>query len=121
MLKTVKKGLQAIEEEAEKENPRDIVIDNTNCNVVQRREYLKAARQFKYNPKVLFFDIEKSTCMRLDKFRETNKHREHLSSKVGHNPIHSFFKRLEMPTVSESFDQVYSVNLVLKFANITRY
>ena len=117
VLKTVEKGLQTIKEEAEKENPRGIVIDNTNYTLAQRSEYLKAAKEHKYNPVVLFFDIEKSTCMRLDKFRETNKHREHLSSKVGHNPIHSFFKRLEMPTFSENFDQVFTVNLVLKFAN----
>ena len=117
VLKTVKKGLQAIEEEAKKENPRGIVIDNTNYTLAQRSEYLKAAKEHKYNPVVLFFDIDKTTCMRLDKFRETNKHREHISSKVGSIPIHSFFKKLEMPTATEGFGQIYTVNLVLKFAN----
>lgn len=65
----------------------------------------------------IVLDVDKPTCMKLDKFRETNPNREHLSRKVGSIPIHTFYKSFEMPTTGEGFDEVYTANLVLKFSN----
>ena len=116
-VKTVAKGLQMVESEAKSENPRGIVIDNTNCTIDQRQAYLKAAKVHNYTPIAFFFDVDKNTAMFLDKSRINNTNRDHLSSKVGSIPIHTFFKRLEMPTTKEGFDSVFTVNLVLKFFN----
>lgn len=93
------------------------MIDNTNCTVEQRAAYLKAAAEYKYNPVAFFFDVDKPTAMFLDKAREKNPHREHISDKVGSIPVHTFFKNFVMPTTKEGFSAVYTVNLVLKFFN----
>lgn len=116
-VKTLKNGLKLVDEETKKQQPGGIVIDNTNATAEQRQAYLKAAKSHGYRAVALVFDVDKETCMKLDKFRETNANRKHLSGRTGSIPIHTFFKQFEQPTESEGFGEIFTVNLVLTFAN----
>ena len=37
-------------------------------------------------------------------------HRNHLSKRVGSIPIHTFFKKLQKPDISEGFDEVNEIH-----------
>lgn len=93
---------------------RGIVIDNTNCTKDQRAGYVKLANELGYRLIALVFKVDKDTCFFMDKSRESNLHRQHLSKKVGSIPIHTFFKKYEPPTDQEGF-QIFEVNPVLRF------
>lgn len=47
--------------------------------------------------------------------RVSNKNHKHLSKKAGRIPIHTFFKYLEYPKLSEGFSEIKVVNNVPSF------
>jgi hypothetical protein len=53
----------------------------------------------------------------LDAQRKCNTHRTHLSGKAGAIPIHSFFKKLEEPSLDEGFDEVKVIDFCPIFSN----
>jgi bifunctional polynucleotide phosphatase/kinase len=62
--------------------------------------------------KAFYLEVTKDLAMHNDNQRETNKHREHFSKRVGKIQIHSFFKYVEMPSTKEGFDEVRIVNFI---------
>ena len=54
-------------------------------------------------------------ALHLDNQRKINKARKHLSSHVGKIPIHTFYKKFEMPSVAEGFTEIKEVCFVAKF------
>ena len=49
--------------------------------------------------------------------RQDNPHRKHLSEKVPKIAIHTFFKKLELPSIEEGFDDIVTLNFVENFEN----
>ena len=107
-LKTKEKCL-ARAEECIKAN-QHLVIDNTNPKQEDRKIFIDLAKKYSkefifysldYPVRAFYIEVTKDLCMHNDSQREINKHRTHLSGKVGRIPIHTFFKNFEMPTVIE--------------------
>lgn len=93
------------------------VIDNTNKSKEERSRYTSIAKKYKVPVRCFLFDIPKEVCMHNNSQRATNPHREHLSSKVPAIPIHSWFKNLEKPALSEGFTEIVSLKFDPVFEN----
>jgi bifunctional polynucleotide phosphatase/kinase len=91
---------------------KSVVIDNTNPEKGTRADYIKMAKELKYNVRCFFFDIPKPLAFHMDNQREVNAHRKHQSKRVGSIAIHSFYKKLEVPEKSEGFSEVETVDLI---------
>jgi bifunctional polynucleotide phosphatase/kinase len=94
-LKTADKCMKALREALEAK--KSAVIDNTNKTKEERQRYLKIAKEFKVPVRCFFLKYPKDLAMTMNKHRDTNKNREHLSKKVGSVVIHTFYKYLEEP------------------------
>lgn len=91
---------------------KSVVIDNTNPDASTRAEYIKIAKAHNYPVRCFIFEVEKHLALHNDNQRETNKHRTHLSGRVGRIPIFSFFKKVEQPQLSEGFSSIETVNFI---------
>ena len=50
--------------------------------------------------------------MHNNKQRKLNTHRKHLSGKVGDVIIHTFYKKLETPTLAEGFSEIKKITFI---------
>jgi len=109
-LKTAEKCLKVMREALT--SGKSCVIDNTNPTAEVRARYLSVAQELHIPARCFLFRLPKELAFHLDTLREVNKHRTHLSKRVGSMPIHTFFKKFEEPQVQEGFEEVREVELV---------
>lgn len=102
-LKTMRASLQ---------NNKSCVIDNTNPTASVRAEYIAVAKEFNVPVRCFIFRMPKDMAFHLDTLRRVNKHRNHLSSRVGSMPIHKFYKDFEEPNLREGFAEIKEVELI---------
>lgn len=91
---------------------KSLVIDNTNPEAATRKEYIDLAKKYNYPVRCFYFDVPKEIAFHLDDQREMNIHRKHESSRVGKLPIHTFYKKVEVPKKSEGFEEVETIEFV---------
>lgn len=91
---------------------KSCVIDNTNPTKEVRANYLKIAKDLNVPIRCFYFGITKDLAFHLDTLRLVNKHRNHLSGRVGSMPIHKFYKDFECPELNEGFEEIKEVELV---------
>ncbi|OMJ84442.1 hypothetical protein SteCoe_14455 [Stentor coeruleus] len=102
-LKTMRASLQ---------NNKSCVIDNTNPTTIVRAEYIAVAKEFNIPVRCFIFRMPKDMAFHLDTLRRVNKHRNHLSGRVGSMPIHKFYKDFNEPNLKEGFEEIKEVELV---------
>ena len=109
-LKSKERCLKAMR--ASLESNKSCVIDNTNPTVAVRTPYIKIAEEFNVPVRCFIFKMEKDMAFHLDTLRRVNKHRNHLSGRVGSMPIHKFYKDFEEPQKCEGFSCIHEVELI---------
>ena len=91
-----------------------VVIDNTNPTVEDRRRYIHLFQKAKYKTVGYYFQSE------LEKSRFRNQQREG-KARIPDIGIISTHKKLILPTYSEGFDELYSVQIVNQDFVITEW
>ena len=88
---------------------KSIIIDNTNPTRAGRKEFIDIARSHAgYYIHVIFFDFPKALSFHLDAMRTQLSHgKRELLPDVA---IHTYFKRLEIPELSEGIDEITVIN-----------
>ncbi|ELP85840.1 polynucleotide phosphatase/kinase, putative [Entamoeba invadens IP1] len=81
-----------------------VVIDNTNPSIEIREEYITIANKAGYQVRCVFFDYDKKISFHLNKFRAMVS-----TKKIPDIAIHSYFKKLELPTIAEGFKEVVKI------------
>lgn len=94
---------------------KPLVIDNTNRDKKMRGQYIHQAKKHKYLVYCLNFKLEKDLAMYFDNLRQMKFLRNHMSKKAGSIAIHTFYKNYEEPEYTEEFDEIRTVNPVMKF------
>lgn len=77
-----------------------VVIDNTNPKKDDRAYFIGLAKKHGINFRCFRFLTPKEICFHNDYQRVANDKRQHLSSKAGSVPIHTFFKYVEEPSTA---------------------
>ena len=88
------------------------MIDNTNPTPEARSAYIQLAQKYTVPVRAFVFAIPKDLAFHLDTLRKVNKHRNHLSKKVGSMPIHKFYKDFVRPSVSEGLQEVEEIEFI---------
>jgi bifunctional polynucleotide phosphatase/kinase len=91
---------------------KSCVIDNTNPTPEVRSFYIKLAEKYNVPVRAFVFTIPKDLAFHLDTLRKVNKHRAHLSKRVGSMPIHKFFKDFVKPQASEGIQEVEEIQFI---------
>ena len=99
-LKTRARELALLEEcIAKKQN---FVVDNTNPTAAERARYIHPAKAAGYKVTAYYFDVDAKDCLARNAQR-TGSARIHPAA------IYSTRKRLQPPTLDESFDTIHKV------------
>lgn len=80
------------------------VVDNTNPTVAERQRYIKAAKAARFKPVGYFFDTGVSEAID----RNSQRRGKELIPIAG---IKGTFKKLQLPTYSEGFEELYLVRI----------
>lgn len=96
-----------------------VIIDNTNPTKADRAYFIALAKKHDYKVRCFFFLTPKEICFHNDYQRVANDKRKHFSEKAGSIPIHSFFKYVEEPMLTEGFYEINKVNFIAKFNDDT--
>jgi predicted kinase len=80
------------------------VIDNTNPTRIERRKYIEAARAARYSVIGFYFQSKIEDCLR------RNRERPDLE-RVPEVAVLSTAKKMELPSKSEGFDQLFYVRM----------
>jgi len=80
------------------------VVDNTNPTIAERQRYIAAAKAARFKLVCYFFETEVSEAIVRNSLR-TSKELIPISG------IKGTFKKLQVPTYSEGFDQLYTVKI----------
>eukprot|EP00592_Proboscia_alata_P006387 CAMPEP_0194353684 /NCGR_PEP_ID=MMETSP0174-20130528/1965_1 /TAXON_ID=216777 /ORGANISM="Proboscia alata, Strain PI-D3" /LENGTH=442 /DNA_ID=CAMNT_0039122339 /DNA_START=10 /DNA_END=1338 /DNA_ORIENTATION=- len=109
-LKTLKKCLDAADKALK--NGKSPIIDNTNRDTETRKKYISIANKHKVGCKCIYLNATKEVSFHLNALRGAvgNVHGEKRS--VPDVVIHSFYKKLNLPTVGEGFDGVVELEFV---------
>jgi bifunctional polynucleotide phosphatase/kinase len=94
----------------------NIIIDNTNGCLADRNFYVEYARDAGYHTCIIFFNYSKQLCFHLNSLRAQMNH---TGLKVPAVAIHTYYKRLEIPTEDEC-DSLMIVDKILLPINIDR-
>ncbi|MBC5991506.1 AAA family ATPase [Pontibacter cellulosilyticus] len=81
------------------------VVDNTNPTIVERSKYIQLAKEAKYEVICYFFESNTSVALARNNQRSGR-------FKVPEKGLYGTLKRLQVPTLSEGFDQLYRVHLL---------
>ncbi len=114
-----KKKLQKLFEKGVGEK-RNIIIDNTNRDLLTRAYYIKfvksEANAVKYRIYTYFFDFPKIIAFHLNQMRTQITHgvKKSLSAVV----LHTYFKNLISPTVDEGFEQIIRLKKLPLIKNV---
>lgn len=96
---------------------KSVCIDNTNKSKANRLDFIKLAKEYKLPVRAVFFEMEKLICLKNNQMRKDNQHRLHFSNKVPKIAIHVWFKNLEVPEMSEGYDDIVTIGFLEKFEN----
>lgn len=83
-----------------------MVVDNTNPSVEVRARYINIAKELDVPVRCFYLTTDKETCMHNNFQRKANTIRKHLSKAVPSIAIHSFFKNMVKPSLSEGFESI---------------
>lgn len=81
---------------------KDLVIDNTNASISERKRYLDLAKEHGYKTVCVWMDTPKEECLKRNKIR---------SNRVPDIAIHTIAKRFEDPTKSEGFTGLIKISM----------
>jgi bifunctional polynucleotide phosphatase/kinase len=109
-LKTASKCLKVAEEALT--SGKSIVIDNTNPTKAVRSSYISLAKNLEIPVRCFFFKYSKELVFHLNNLRDINIGRQHHSKSVPDVVIHSWYKYLEEPSISEGFKDVKVIPFV---------
>lgn len=109
-LKTKEKCMKVAREALD--SGKSCVIDNTDPDIETRSRYTQIAKEKKVPIRCFFFDFDKTLCMHNNKQRKLNTHRKHFSGKVGDVIIHTYYKKLQVPTTAEGFSEVKKISFI---------
>eukprot|EP00919_Chromeraceae_sp_WS-2016_P040494 GHVR01096652.1.p1 GENE.GHVR01096652.1~~GHVR01096652.1.p1 ORF type:complete len:189 (-),score=39.38 GHVR01096652.1:206-772(-) len=113
-LKTIDKCVKGAQTAVS--NGKSVVIDNQNKDKQTRSQFIKIAKSAGIPCRCVLMDVPKDLPFHLNRFRSLAPTsvgaRAH---KVPSVVIHTFFKRLEPPTIDEGFSDVINI----KIENIT--
>ena len=80
------------------------VVDNTNSTIAERHRYIEAAKAAQFKLVCYFFETEVGEAI----VRNSQRTGKELIPIAG---IKGTFKKLQVPTYSEDFDQLYTVKI----------
>lgn len=100
IMKTRKKEDKAINEIIN--SCKNIVIDNTNTTIEERKKYIDIAQQNGYKTVGIYFRSSIDECLKRNSQRRNN---------VPLKGILATAKKLEQPSYSENFDELYYVKI----------
>ena len=89
------------------ESQSRFVVDNTNPTVAERNKYIALAKGHKYNVIGYFFRTSLESAL-LRNNKRTGK------AKIPEPGVKSCYKKLEIPSYAEGFDQLFMVTLTEK-------
>lgn len=81
---------------------KNIVIDNTNPTVEERKKYIDYAKQYKFKTVGIYFRSSVDEC---------NKRNAEREKTIPLKGILSTAKKLQQPSYSEDFDELYYVRI----------
>jgi predicted kinase len=87
------------------ETQQRFVIDNTNITKKDRHQYIEQAIAFKFKPIAYYFHSTVGAAITRNKNRKGKEH-------VPAAGIGGTYKRLEIPTFEEGFDEIFWVEIV---------
>jgi predicted kinase len=87
------------------ETSMPFVLDNTNVSVEDRKNYVEEAKAYKYVVKGYYFKSEMKECLE----RNEQRPEKERVPKVG---MFSKRKKLELPKLSEGFDELFYVEII---------
>ena len=82
-----------------------LVIDNTNPTKLDRQQYIEPAKQHKFNVIGYYFQSQVRDAIKRNQQRP-------VAQQIPDKGIGGTAKRLELPTYSEGFDELYYVKLL---------
>ena len=91
---------------------RSFVIDNTNPEINDRAGYISKAKEYDYHVIGIFFQSIVKDCV---------KRNEERDNKVPSKAIACTSKKLQMPSSSEGFDELYFARIVNNDFEITKW
>ena len=100
IIKTRKKEDKTINEIIN--SGKNLVIDNTNSTIEERKKYIDIAQQNGYKTVGIYFRSSVDECLKRNSKRENN---------VPLKGILATAKKLEQPSYSENFDELYYVKI----------
>lgn len=95
-LGTLARCQQHCQQALAEDKQQSIIIDNTNRFMKDREKWIKIAREFELPVRCFYFNVTKDLAFHLNIFRELN-----AGPSVPAIAIHTFYKYLEQPRVSE--------------------
>lgn len=100
IIKTRKKEYKTINEIIN--SGKNLVIDNTNPTIEERKKYIDIAQQNGYKTVGIYFRSSVDECLKRNSKRENN---------VPLKGILATAKKLEQPSYAENFDELYYVKI----------
>lgn len=82
-----------------------VVIDNTNPTVDERKKYIKCLKDAKYKVISYYFQSKIKDSIARNEGREAKE-------KIPQVGIFSTFKKMELPSLNEGYDQIYYVEII---------
>jgi predicted kinase len=81
------------------------VVDNTNTTIAQRQKYIEKAKAYKFKVVCYYFNSEVEEAIARNRNRLNKEH-------VPVAGIRGTYKRLQIPTYKEGFDEIFNVGIV---------
>ena len=100
IIKTRKKEYKTINEIIN--SGKNLVIDNTNITIEERKKYIDIAQQNGYKTVGIYFRSSVDECLKRNSTREND---------ISLKGILSTAKKLEQPSYAENFDELYYVKI----------
>jgi predicted kinase len=95
------------------ETNQNMVIDNTNYSIEKRKAYIDKVKPHHYKIIGYYFEMDFARSIKWNKEREKSKI-------IPYKGIHMIFKKMEIPTLSEGYDELYCIDYVGKELVIKR-
>ena len=93
---------------------RDIVVDNTNVNRVERERFITPARQAGYRVACFYFQSSVPDCLRRNAQRTG-------AARIPEVGVRARAKALELPSIQEGFDELSYVSITETGFNVATW
>lgn len=93
-----------------------VVIDRTNPKITDREEFIRIAIESNVPVRCVYFTMDKILSMHMNLYREKKDRVKRVSDVA----IHTFYKRLENPTIEEGFSSIMLYTPMLRFTDVER-